>query len=220
MFDILTWAGTILAVVGMSQFRQRKLIRFAAVWGAAVVFFVLMTLPGNKRHIYYQLPIVLPAALLIGPAIYTVWRAKWAGKLALVGLCVVHVRISYHILHGPKKRGWQNGYFQDDVSAKIQEASALVSRNLDDGERFVSSTRHPALFSNAGHRGWFVSHKRPKQMLACADERSPYVLMPKSAHKGFERATKKQAAQGKRCFEVETTKHWTLLECSNSAAAE
>ncbi len=220
IFDILTWAGVILAVVGLSQFRKRELIRFAAVWAAAVVFFVVMTLPGNKRHIYYQLPIVLPAALLIGPAIYAMWRAKWAGRLALAGLLVVHVLISYHILHAPKKKDWQNGYFQDDVSAKIQEASDLVDRNLDDGERLVSSTRHPAFFYNARHRGWFISYRRPEQMLACADERSPYILLPKSARKGFERANKEQAEKGKRCFEVETTKHWALLECSNSAVVE
>ncbi|WP_246099100.1 ArnT family glycosyltransferase [Persicimonas caeni] len=209
VFDILTWSGLMLAVVGATRARGREVVRFAAVWAIAFILFVCATLRGNETHIYYQLPIVVPASILIGVGARILWRAGHAGRAATAVALVVYAVTSYHILLGPT-RGWENGYFNDDVPADIQEASRLVRKNLAPGEKFVSTSRHPALFFNARHRGWFYDGEAVPGFIACTDEEAPYVLWTKDDRRRATKMMRRDKTLQSQLVEVERGKHYSL----------
>ena len=217
-FDILTWSGVVLAVVALARHHARDIVRFGAVWGAGFALFVATTLKGNSRHIYYQLPIVLPAAILIGVGIYVLWKKRLGGKIVLVGLLGIYLVTSYHILLGPK-RGWQNGYFQDDVPIGLQQASEMVRAHLEPGEKFVSTSRNPAHFFNSRRRGWFYNRGDIQGFIACTSEDAPYVLLDRRDRRRAQRAMRRDNKLAERLVEVERGKHYSLWRVNQTSSA-
>ncbi|MGM0559210.1 MAG: glycosyltransferase family 39 protein, partial [Myxococcota bacterium] len=217
MFDILTWSGVVLAVVGLTRTQRRELVRFAAVWAGTFVLFVFATLKGNNVHVYYQLPIVVPVSILIGVGLRIVWRGGIAGKATVAALLVIYGVTTYHILLGPK-RGWENGYFQDDVSAGIQEASHLVQEHLEPGQKFVSTSRHPALFFNAHRRGYFYEGDNISGFVACTSSEAPYVLFDRGDRKRVESMMRRDERLRGQLIEVEQGLHFSLWSVENASS--
>ncbi|MBA2661090.1 MAG: glycosyltransferase family 39 protein [Bradymonadaceae bacterium] len=208
--DIFTVPGLALMVVGLTQFRERELVRFATMWTGAVLLFIVAVLGGNNTHVYYQLPIVLPASLLIGVAVVRVWNQQIAGKLVLALAFVIYAVTANHVLFAPKDNKMQNGYFQVDVPASILEGSALVSRHLVGQEKFVAHTNNPTLYSNSGHRGWFQRGQNVNKIVACAGPDAPYLLLNNAVTKRLESSIARDAKLRARLKEVERGKHMSL----------
>lgn len=174
-FDLLTWGGVLLLLVGLAQLRERRAVRLGAVWALGFALLVCIALRGNLTHVYYQLPIVLPAAILIGAGIRALCQQQLAGKVTLAVAALVYALTAYHILIPPAGQ-WQQGYFGTDIPANIQEATRLVREHVKPGERFISATRHPALFFNAHRRGWFYEGKDTLGFIGCSGPDATTIL--------------------------------------------
>lgn len=217
-FDILTWAGVAFVIAGLTRFHTRELARFAGVWLAGFLFFVALTLNGNHTHIYYQLPLVLPAAILIGVGVPIVWRQKLAGKLAVGVAVIVYTATTYHILFGERGE-WQNGYFHDDVPGSIQRASELIEKNLAPGQKFVSTSRHPALFFNSRHRGYFYEGGSIRGFVGCTGPDAPYLLLDGHDRRRAQRAMRRDRRLEGRLREVGRAGHYSLWEVREATSS-
>lgn len=219
VFDILTWSGVVLLVVGLTQFRQRPSVRLGAAWAGGFALFVCAALQGNITHVYYQLPIVLPASILIGVGIRVLWEQQVAGKLVLLGLAGIYLATASHILIGPSGR-WQQGYFGADVSPALKEATRLVRENLAPGEKFVSTERHPAIFFNSRHRGWFYEGDDTLGFIGCAGPDASTILWDNADRETAQATLERHPALKKRVQEVERGEHFSLWRVNDWHAPE
>lgn len=145
-FDILTWSGIILLILGLERFGRSRAVRVSTVWIGAVLVFIAATLPGNHTHLYYQLPLVLPASIVIAVAIVDLAKRGWTGRAVLAAMGVVHVITTREAL---------TKYHQ--LSVESENAIGLLTRHVPRGSRIVSTDRNPALFYNAGIKAWFTA---------------------------------------------------------------
>lgn len=208
-FDILTWAGVVLMLVGATRFNERRSVRLSAAWAGGFLFLFCAALQGNATHVYYQLPFVLPASILIAVGIRVLWSQRIGGKLLLAGLAAIHLITTYHILLSPRGE-WQQGYFDNDVHASIHEGSRLVRKHLKPGEKFISTTSHPALYYNARHRGWFYEGNDTLGFLGCASPEAPTILWDNKDVQAARVAFRNNPELANRMEEIERGKHFSL----------
>jgi len=185
--EILTWGGLVLLLVGVSSVRRSPSARLAAVWLVAVAFFIIATLKGNNRHIYYQLPMVLPAAVLIAQGVWTLLQGGVLTRVVLVACCVVHVGITYEVLWGDGQRLGVEPYFRADEG--LIEGVRLIRAHVPEGGGFVSTDRHPGLFYNSGRRGYFTS-AQPRAFMTCASGTTRFLLLDRAGRRELTRLLK------------------------------
>ncbi len=187
VYEILTWGGLFLLLVGLSRLRRSPSARLGAVWLLAVMLFVLATLRGNNRHIYYQLPLVLPAAILVAHGMRTLWQRGVFARVALLLACVVHGAITHEVLWGQGDRLSIVPYFKSD--AALIEGVELLRRHVPEGEGFISADRHPGLFYNSGRRGYFAT-AHPPALMHCARNTTRFLLVDRRGQQAMLRMLK------------------------------
>lgn len=187
VYEILTWGGLFLLLVGVSRIRRAPSARVAAIWLLAVIVFVLATLRGNNRHIYYQLPLVLPAGILVAHGMRTLWQRGLAARVALILACCVHGVITHEVLWGNGDRLKVVPYFRAD--AGLVEGIELLRHHVPEGQGFVSSDRHPGLFYNSGRRGYFAT-AHPQALMHCARNTTRFLLLDRHGQHAMVRMLK------------------------------
>ena len=74
--------GTVVVLFTAAVLWRLPHRRFVDVWFASVVLFVLAAAEGNRWHEFYQLPILLPAALYFGLGARPLFDGRFLGSLA------------------------------------------------------------------------------------------------------------------------------------------
>lgn len=166
-FEILTWSGVALLCAGFTKIAKRRAVRVAAVWLAAIAAFIALSIPANITHIYYQLPIVVPASIIIAVAIVQVYRHGWTARLALVGAAAIYVLTARDVLRGYHKYD-SNGL---DQTVDLLRASVPAESYI------VSTDRDPRLYYNAGVRGWFVDTLNLDALKQCMGQKARFLLL-------------------------------------------
>lgn len=148
--DILTWPGVALGILGLSFIRTSRSVQLGAAWFVGFALLLLGTIGVNRIHDYYQLPLVVPGALLIPHAVRRMLRSGWAGRAAFAVLLVLFLLSAERSLSPDSKRKG-GGYFKEDryELGGIQ----LLRKQLPPGARFVAYKDRPQLFFNSGHTG-------------------------------------------------------------------
>lgn len=208
-FDILTWAGVVLLVIGATRFNKRRSVRLAAAWAGGFVLLLCVALQGNITHVYYQLPLVLPASIVIAVGIRVLWKQHSSGKLLLAGLTGIHIVTTYHILFAPTGK-WEQGYFDNDVPTSIHEAAHLLRKHLQPGEKFVSTASHPALFYNARHRAWLYTGNDTLGFIACTQPDASIILWDNKDVQTARAAFRQNPDLEQRMQVIEKGRHFSL----------
>lgn len=207
VYEVLTWGGLLLLLVGLTRLRRSVSARLAGVWLLAVLLFILATLRGNNRHIYYSLPMVVPAAILVAHGATVLLQRGRLGIAVLAIACCVHGAITYEVLWGNGDRIKVTPYFRPVAS--LVEGIDLIRKHVPEGERFVSADRHPGLFYNSGRRGYFAN-KKAGAIMRCAEGETPYLVLDPPARKNMRKLLKRRPALAKRLRELEAGKHYAV----------
>jgi 4-amino-4-deoxy-L-arabinose transferase-like glycosyltransferase len=165
-FEILTWSGLVLLVAGLARHGRTHAGRCASVWLCAIFLFVAITLPANQTHIYYQLPLVLPASLMIALAVRSLAEDGWVGRVVLAGALVVHGWLSWNVLQG---------YWRQDPG--LTETAEMLRRHVKPGEIIVSTSRDPRLFYNGRVKGLFLHTSNVTALEACMGPNVRFLLL-------------------------------------------
>ena len=72
--------GTIVILFTAAVLWRLPNRRFVDVWFASVVLFILAAAEGNRWHEFYQLPILLPAALYFGLGARPLFDGRFSGR--------------------------------------------------------------------------------------------------------------------------------------------
>lgn len=167
-FEIWTWAGLVLLVVGFALHGKSRAGRLAAVWLLSIFAFIALTIPANQTHIYYQLPLVLPASLLIAMAARSLVENGWLGRTVVTTACVLHAWISYNTL---------DQWLRED--ANLLEAVTTLRQHVSPGETIVSTSRDPRLFYNARIKGLFRHSTSVSALETCMGPDIRFLLVEK-----------------------------------------
>jgi hypothetical protein len=175
-FEILGWPLVILVITGYLTGMRHRAMQLACAWTVAVLLFVAVSLPGQRIHVYYQLPIVPPLSIAAGYGIAELWRRGRAGWIALGAMGLVQLAIAWHTLAGRGDGGFSPYFANDHIDAVAEGVSML--RHYADAPRFVATNRHPALFYNSGRRGYFAEDTNVETVLECLETgRARYLLV-------------------------------------------
>ena len=165
-FEILRWPLVILVITGYLTGMRYRAMQLACAWTVAALLFVAVSLPGQRIHVYYQLPIVPPLSIAAaGHGIAELWRRGRAGWVALGAMGIVQLAIAWHTLAGRGDGGFAPYFANDHIDAVAEGVSML--RRYADAPRFVATNRHPALFYNSGRRGYFAEDTNVETVLEC-----------------------------------------------------
>lgn len=205
--EILTWGGLALLLVGVTRIGRSASARLAVLWLLAVALFIVATLKGNNRHIYYQLPMVLPAAVLVAHGARTLLHQGLLARGLLVASCLLHATISYEVLWGDGQRVGVTPYFRPDTG--LIEGIELVRAHVPDGGLFVSSDRHPGLFYNSGRRGYFAS-AQPRAFMNCAKGTTRFLLLDRTGRRALQRLLKSKPRLREELHEVGRGKRYAM----------
>jgi hypothetical protein len=198
-FEILSWAGIILLGLGFARVVRSRAVRVATVWFGAVVVFIAATLPGNHEHVYYQLPIALPASVVISIAIMDLVRRGWSARMMLIPLAAMHFLITRDILveyHRP--------------SSGIEDGVALLVRHVPRDSRIVSTDRNPALFYNAGVKAWFTASGDLSVAEQCMADEAEFLLVDAETQGSMDRSERAKNRLQAGFEKKESTPHFTL----------
>lgn len=189
-FPIAGWAALLLAGVGLGAGLGERRVRLCVAWLLAFAAFVVLVLRGNDTHIYYQLPCVLPLALLAGRGAAQLWgvatrggrapgrQTRWVARAGLLGLVALQALNLRHVMFSKQTRGERRGFYHLDINGV--DGAQLLRRSLPPGARFVSADRNPVLFYNSQHQGFFAEDTSVPALLRCAAGRADHILVPRS----------------------------------------
>jgi hypothetical protein len=172
LFDLFTWAGLILGVVGFTAGAGVLRVRVAGIWLASAFAFLLVTLGGQWRHVYYQLTFMVPMAIAIGFGIRACAARGPAGWAVLAVLAVIHGATVHHVLYSKDN---PKAYFKQDTA--LVESIDAMRKHLPRGAKFVSTSLNPAIYVNTGHRGYFVRGARLSEIRACMKDVTPWLVL-------------------------------------------
>lgn len=140
---ILTWAGLLVFVLGLSLPRLSSQERLFDVWLLAVVIVLLLANGGSYQHDYYSLPIALPAVVFVAK----VFDRKWQHRTRLVAAAALILLLSGYRYVGALADERQPG-------TDVEIASALSS-GTDHNDLVISCNgRNPVWLYLAQRRGW------------------------------------------------------------------
>jgi hypothetical protein len=156
IYDILGFAGVFLTVLGFAVGRRAESVRLAAAWMFGYLVFLCVAIRGNATHVYYQLPMVVPAGIASAAAIRWLFRRKMAGRAVLAGCLGAHVFVCNYVLSPSTKVG-EYGFFHE--TSQFEEAIHLLEKHVAEGSFFVTTESRPEVFYNSGRRGYFIPQK-------------------------------------------------------------
>lgn len=152
--DHLTWAGLPVALAGIAVTSRRGAGRLFDFWTLGVVAYIFLVAVGNRAHEYYQLPLMLPLAVLMG-RIYAGLERRRRGLgiacavplLVLSGMHFAH----YMKMQYPTGTTARLGY---TLSLRLRETTergdlVVVVNGVHGGD--------PTVLYNADRKGWALS---------------------------------------------------------------
>jgi hypothetical protein len=159
----LTPIGTAVMLIGALAFWRTPNRRFVDAWFAAVVLFILVAAEGNRWHEFYQLPLLLPAALYFGFAARPVFDGEWLGRLAPFRLGAVVAAVALVAIAA-------EGFDRSRAVPELFRPTNLRLRPVRMGQRLQSLTppgallvtveyeqfggNSPVILYHARRRGW------------------------------------------------------------------
>ena len=145
-----TWAGLPLVVAGIVvAWRRGANGRIVLAWCGAVIAFFLIATVGVWVHEYYQLPLVLPASILMALAIDAGWRSanvNWRRTTIVLTAALMILAI------GRLPLIWRHE--NPEGSSKIALANALFERTKPDDLVVVLDAGNPTVLYLADRKGW------------------------------------------------------------------
>ncbi len=122
-------------------------------WLLAVVLFTLASGAAQSIHNYYQLPFGIVLAPFIGLGVAALWRRKWPGQLAALGLILWFAGTSARAL--PQ--------FYNEWQGSIPHETAVVQAITGPNDRVVTIVwdNDPALLFYLHRPGWIVNFLDP-----------------------------------------------------------
>ena len=151
--------------------------RVAVVWMGAALLFIVVTLGGQLRHVYYQLCLVLPAAILAAGGVRTLWTRGALTRGVLASCLLVHAATTYTVLYAPSNH---DRYFADRPG--LEGPIHALKKHVPEGSYFVTSSRDPRLYFNASRRGYF-GPANWKALSACMSGTSEWLLLDQANEK-------------------------------------
>ena len=190
----LTWAGFVPFVVGLCLPRRDRKEALFDWWLLAVLVYILIVARGNQVHEYYQLPIMLPAAVFAGKAFARYWpseRAAFAARpfvrglfpLLLVGFCVLS-GLRLRVLWG-----------REDSASPLFHLAATVQDTTTPGALVVAvSEGNPIVLYRCDRKGWNSSPDDLTPSFLAEKQRrgARYVVGEKSYFRGDARRARLQ----------------------------
>lgn len=145
-----TWAGLPLVIAGIIvAWRKGANGRIVLIWCGAVIAFFLIATIGVWVHEYYQLPLVLPASILMALAIDAGWRsANTIRRIATIVLTVTLIILAM----GRLPLIWRHEI--PEGSTKIILANALSERSEPTDLVVVLEAGNPTVLYLADRKGW------------------------------------------------------------------
>jgi len=150
----LTWAGFIAFAVGLFLKRESVKEKLFDAWLVAVVVYFMIVGMGNYVHEYYQLPFIIPAAVILGKVYgrYFNWKegrsaVKWSLIAALLLISAAGVwRYSVYM------------QFEDEESsAELKFASAIKNQTSPSALIGLMARNDPTLLYLSDRKGWHVT---------------------------------------------------------------
>lgn len=149
----LTYAGFFLFLIGLFLHRESPAERLFDWWLIGFLFFVAVVTTGNQIHEYYQLPVVIPAAVFVGKALdrFTrrgAWQEGRRTLTAVVWCCLVFFLLLsahrvYHYLKG------------EDPSGPLFQLADAVQQYSAAGDLVIAFDDYDPIFLYRSHRkGW------------------------------------------------------------------
>jgi hypothetical protein len=143
------------------------------LWVAMNAVYIVAFAEGNNQMVYYQLPILVPAAILAGLGWKFIWDAlakrKFLGWLtgrvtvAGVALCVLLFTgsvavgtMDYHIKADYRPQGKLLKEMGVKVGSLLRPGSLIIYTSGDvNHEQMKYSMTPPDIFYHSGHKGWY-----------------------------------------------------------------
>ncbi len=180
-FEIFTWSGIVLLIVGFTLLKAKKGLVVFAVWFFSVLFFLLVAIVGNKIHNYYQLPFAAPGAVLIAAGAVAAWRSGWGGRVFLAVAAAVFFVTTQHFLL------WHGANFHNESvyaqNAHFIDAIKLLNENVPKNEKFVTNEWSPTIYYNSGRLGYYTEEGTViKEAVGCMRDDIRYLLLEAGGH--------------------------------------
>jgi hypothetical protein len=184
-YQILGWPGIGLSVLGLLVARNSEAVRVAFAWFLGYVVFFLLAMRGNAMHVYYQLPLVVPAGMASGAAIAWLMgtpmrgtpsipgKARFVSAAALAGLLFLHYQVTWAALD-PEINQRDFGFFRD--RGTYREAISLLQKYAPAGKFIATMEKAPEVFYNSGTRGYIVG-PHEGEVTQCTDPNGGVLLL-------------------------------------------
>ncbi len=150
----LAFFGIPILITGLVLKRERKEERFLIFWMVAILVFVLIVGEGNYVHEYYLLPVMVPAALLMGKVygkLLSGYRKWFDLKQILLLVCMAGMLVSslfiyviYFIQEAPS------------ASERVALGNYVQAHTNPDDLIVVVDSNDPTLFYLCHRKGWSV----------------------------------------------------------------
>jgi hypothetical protein len=176
-WDIFTVAGCLLAAIGFAVRTQARMMQVASVWLLSAAIFIVVTMNGQMRHVYYQLCLVPPVAIAAASGARFLFNRGLQGRVLLAGLLAVHAAITAFVLWGNSSSASIEGssYFTQNLT--LRPAIEAIQHFVPVDAPIVSTERDPRLYWNSRHRGYFSDSTNLSDILLCMDDTSDYLLL-------------------------------------------
>lgn len=178
MTDVGFWLFILGLLFGIIHSKQNLL----RVWVIAIFLYFIIAAKDNYRHDYYQLPIVLPASILIGAVFGFLFKknrieinGKPLGKnftIILSSICIFFfLSLCWENLGDLAKRRFWNLYYSGQSADKIIPRDSLII-TCSDGVHF------PEILYYAHRKGWHVLiDEKPDYILGLIDRGARYIVL-------------------------------------------
>ncbi len=181
-WEVLTAGGFALAMIGAGADSESRRQRIALVWTGAAMFYIVATLNGQLRHVYYQLCLALPVAFLVAKGVRSLWNRDALARAVLAVCLVVHAATTYGALYSTS-----NGtpFYSD--GGGFRGVLPALSKHVPEDSLIVSATRDPRVYFNSGRRGYFTRASWPL-LSKCMEGTSEWLLLEPSSEKQLQKS--------------------------------
>jgi 4-amino-4-deoxy-L-arabinose transferase-like glycosyltransferase len=155
------------AVLGLIMWTRRETRLIADAWLAALLLFFFVVSEGNRGHDYYQLAIVLVAAMYFGAATAPLFDGEWirrhviGGRFALPIYTTAIFALSVVTFYFS---GVLTSHFRpDDLDTHIADAGRAVAKHIPQNALIVVTeygANSPMMLYYANTRGWSFDPQR------------------------------------------------------------
>lgn len=147
---LLTWPGLALFLIGLCLRRRSREERVFDAWLAGFAVFVLVAGRGHYAHNYYQLPVLLPAAVFMGKPLARFLRAPLLRSPLRVALLLLVLGAGASGFHYQREL-WAK---EDPESSAVLALAARLAAVSQPGDPVISADRDPALLYLAHRKGF------------------------------------------------------------------